>query len=141
MCRKWTSSLLAQFIVLQPSHIRPELSKLPTYKEYQSSAKRFRGFCGNCGSSLIWRSDDNVETLDLFLGTIDEDWLVGEKIEGSAHDSEFGTIYQRKGGVGKEIGTPNQFQFYCENAIKGVTDVLRGGKMFLKEDKDGKALH
>lgn len=64
---------------------------------------------------MIWRSDDNPETFDLFLGTVDEKWLVHEK------------------EVGKALATPNQFQFWCENVIVGVTDTVKGGRSFLKE--------
>ncbi|KAF2179378.1 hypothetical protein K469DRAFT_674200 [Zopfia rhizophila CBS 207.26] len=120
MCRKWTSSLLAPFIVVRPSQLTPyPFTKFLTYTEYESSRNRFRGFCTKCGSSLIWRSDDQKETLDLFLGTVDEKWLVQEK------------------DVGKDLATPNQFQFWCENAIEGVTDVVRGGRKFLKEEDEG----
>jgi hypothetical protein len=93
-----------------------------------------------CGSSLIWRSDEITETLDLFLGTLDEKWIVGEKIPESARETDFGTVVERKDGLGRELGTPTQFQFYCENTIAGVTDILRGGRRYLKEYKDGKAL-
>lgn len=88
----------------------------PIYSEYESSMRRFRGFCSRCGSSLFWRSVDRTDTFDLFLGTVDEKWLVENK--------EIGTV----------LGTPNQYQFWCENAMKGVTDVIRGGRKFLQED-------
>lgn len=65
---------------------------------------------------MIWRSDDQPKTLDLFLGTVDEKWLVQEK------------------EIGKALATPNQFQFWCENKIEGVTDVLNGGRQFLREE-------
>jgi hypothetical protein len=64
---------------------------------------------------LIWRDEDNPETLDLFLGTVDEKWLVHEK------------------EAGKALATPNQFQFWCENAVEGVSDILEGGTRFAKE--------
>jgi hypothetical protein len=90
---------------------------------------------------MIWRSEDNVETLDLFLGTIDERWLVGEKVEGSQEKcNEFGGVSERKGGFGKQLATPNQFQFWFENAIGGVTDILSGGEKYLREDTDGRPL-
>ena len=65
---------------------------------------------------MIWRSADRPESWDLFLGTVDEKWLVAEK------------------EVGKALATPNQFQYWCENVVEGVTDVVKGGRRFLKED-------
>jgi hypothetical protein len=47
---------------------------------------------------------------------VDEKWLVEEK------------------EIGKALATPNQFQFWCENKIEGVTDVLKSGRMFLREE-------
>jgi len=141
MCRKWTASLVAQFIVVRPSQITPGLASFPSYREYSSSPRRFRGFCGACGSPLIWRSEDKTDTLDLYLGTIDEKWLVGEKVEGSEEKTKFGVQTKRQGGYGKEFGTPSQFQFYYENAIEGVTDILKGGKKYLTENKDAEALN
>jgi hypothetical protein len=141
MCRKWTASLFAQFIVVRPSQIVPELSSFPSYKEFLSSPRRFRGFCSACGSPLIWRSEEKTDTLDLYLGTIDEKWLVGEKIEGSEQKTKSGVHVKRQGGFGKELGTPSQFQFYYENAIEGVTDILEGGKKYLTENQDVEALN
>jgi hypothetical protein len=110
MCRKWTSSLLAQFLVLRPAQICGFPFSWPSqsssqyqyianspvsssYAEYQSSPNRHRGFCAKCGSTPIWRSSDRPETLDLFLGTVDEEWLVRDK------------------EMGKALATPNQYQF------------------------------
>lgn len=141
MCRKWTAGLLAQFIIVSPSQIAPPLSTFVQYKEYQSSPRRYRGFCGECGSSLIWRSGDKVDTLDLFLGTIDERWLLGAKVEGSERKTAQGLVVERRGGLGKELCTPTQYQFYYENAIAGVTDLLEGGQKFLQENTDGSAIN
>lgn len=109
----------------------PPLDEFPSYKEYVSSPKRFRGFCVHCGTSLIWRSDDDKRTFDLFLGTVDEKWLAGEK---KADDDESTTASMVKyGGVGKTLGTPNGTQYWCENAIEGVTDLLQGGEKYARE--------
>ncbi|OQE24675.1 hypothetical protein PENSTE_c007G03260 [Penicillium steckii] len=110
-CRKWTatetSSLLTQFIVIKPTQIVPALSSFQTYTEYSSSPRRHRGFCSRCGSSLIWRSEDITDTLDLYLGTIDEKWLVGERVEGSERNTSYGIQFERIGGVGEELCTPS----------------------------------
>ena len=127
MCRKWTSSLIAQFIVVSPAQFEPELDACTTYKEYESSPGRFRGFCGQCGTSLIWRSEDDKRTFDLFLGTVDEKWLAGARTESGHADSQ----------IGKLLATPNGTQFWMENAIRGVTDLLKSGKVYMKEGPDG----
>jgi hypothetical protein len=134
MCRKWTASLVAQFIVIAPEQINPPLSSFQSYREYPSAPRRYRGFCGNCGSPLIWRSEDKTDTLDLYLGTIDERWLVGERVEGSETMTPYGAVVKRKGAVGKELCAPSQFQFYYENRIPGVTDLLPGGQKYLTEN-------
>ncbi|KAF2748177.1 hypothetical protein M011DRAFT_525835 [Sporormia fimetaria CBS 119925] len=118
MCRKWTGTLLPSFLTLPSKQITPwplsSSSGQNTYTEYASSSKGLRGFCGTCGSSLIWRSKEEEE-VDLYLGTVDEKWLVDEK------------------EVAKAIATPNQFQFWCQHAVDGVTDMVKGGQKLLRD--------
>ncbi|KAK6453316.1 hypothetical protein FP744_10009568 [Trichoderma asperellum] len=121
MCRKWTSSLIAQFIIVLPAQLSPPFHSQETYDEYESSPGRYRGFCKRCGTSLVWRSADDGSTVDVFLGTVDERWLV--------HEDD--------GKVGQALGRPNGTQFWMENAIPGVTDLMKGGKEFLREGEDG----
>lgn len=141
MCRKWTAGLLAQFIVVSPLQITPPLPTSVHYREYQSSPRRYRGFCGQCGSSLIWRSADKIDTLDVFLGVIDGRWLLGAKVEGSERRTAQGLVVERSGGLGKELCTPTQYQFYYENAIVGVTDLLGGGRKYLQENTNGSPIN
>lgn len=89
----------------------------------------------NCGTSLIWRSDDKKDTLDLYVGTIDERWLVGERVKDSEKTTKHGVMVERVGSLGKELCTPSEFQFYYENAIPGITDLVPGGKKFLVENE------
>ncbi|EXA39186.1 hypothetical protein FOVG_10814 [Fusarium oxysporum f. sp. pisi HDV247] len=119
MCRKWTSSLIAQFLVISPKQISPALGTFASFKEYMSSPGRFRGFCGDCGTSLTWRSADYTPIFDLYLGTLDEKYLVGD------------------GVVAKTLATPNGTQYWMQNSIHGVTDVLKGGKKYSEEGPDG----
>lgn len=48
---------------------------------YESSPGIRRGFCGTCGTNLTYHSDTTVEgfteMLDLLLGTVDREYLVG----------------------------------------------------------------
>ncbi|KAM0518396.1 hypothetical protein ACHAPE_004159 [Trichoderma viride] len=103
MCRKWTSSLIAQFIIVLPTQLSPPFHTQETFEEYESSPV------------------DDGSTIDVFLGTVDERWLV--------HEDE--------GRFGQALGRPNGTQFWMENAIPGVTDLMKGGKEFLKEGEDG----
>ncbi|PCD31056.1 hypothetical protein AU210_010721 [Fusarium oxysporum f. sp. radicis-cucumerinum] len=119
MCRKWTSSLIAQFLVISPKQISPALGTFASFKEYMSSPGRFRGFCGDCGTSLTWRSADYTPIFDLYLGTLDEKYLVGD------------------GVVAKTLATPNGTQYWMQNSIHGVTDVLKGGRSTVKKDLTG----
>jgi hypothetical protein len=83
----------------------------------------------------LWRSEENSE-IDLFLGTIDEKWLVGERVDsGSSTSDTVGPT--RKGGVGKTLGIPMNGHYYYENVITGVTDGLRGGKKYLTHPSQG----
>ncbi|KAJ4269710.1 hypothetical protein NW762_001378 [Fusarium torreyae] len=119
MCRKWTSSLVAQFLIISPKQLTPPLSTFSSFKEYISSPGRFRGFCGDCGTSIAWRSADYTPIFDLYLGTVDEKYLVGDS------------------AVAKTLATPNGTQYWLQNAIHGVTDKLKGGKKHLQEGPDG----
>jgi hypothetical protein len=122
MCRKWTSSFVAQFLVVSAGSLQPDLREYETYEEYESSPRRFRGFCRRCGTSLIWRSGDDDRTVDVFLGTLDERWLV----------------HHADGKLGETLARPNGTQFWMENAIVGVTDLLKGGKEYPQEGPDGR---
>ncbi|KAJ4257258.1 hypothetical protein NW757_003878 [Fusarium falciforme] len=117
MCRKWTSSLVAQFLILSPEQLAPTLNTFPSFKEYTSSPGRFRGFCSDCGTSIAWRSADCTPIFDLYLGTLDEEWLVG-------------------GETGKTLAIPNGTQYWLQNSINGVTDKLKGGREYPAEGPD-----
>ncbi|KAL3468117.1 Mss4-like protein [Aspergillus heterothallicus] len=77
MCRKWTGALLYQNLAISADQLSPPLSSFASYKEYESSPGRFRGFCSQCGSSLIWRSEREGERhkFEVMIGSFDEKWL------------------------------------------------------------------
>ncbi|KAK1141017.1 hypothetical protein N8T08_009674 [Aspergillus melleus] len=128
MCRKFTASIYAQILPLSTTQLSPRhLSTFDTYKEYRSSETCLRGFCSACGSSLSFRSEDAPDKIYILLGTLDEEVLVGEKVAGSGRETEFGVVWERKGG----IGMPLAYQLYWENAIPGVSDLLKDGKRHL----------
>ncbi|KAH8424754.1 GFA family protein [Aspergillus melleus] len=141
MCRKFTSSIYPQMLDLSTTQLTPrDLSTFQTYREYRSSEKCLRGFCSTCGSSLIFRSEETPDRICFFLGTVDEEALVGERVAGSDRKTEFGVVWERKGGVGKVLATPNSDQLYWENVIPEVSDLLKDGKRYMADTGDGKAL-
>lgn len=84
---------------------------------------------------VIWRSEDNPATWDLFLGSVDEEWLVGDK---AGQTTEGGSVVEHERpteAVGRKLCTPNQFQFWWENVVPGVTDHVTmrdtGGRMII----------
>ncbi|KAL5360816.1 Mss4-like protein [Aspergillus floccosus] len=129
MCRKFTASLFPQMLTLKADQIHPSLSSFPSYQEFQSSLNRYRGFCSTCGSSLIWRSAGS-DDFDLFLGTIDEKWLIGERVDGTETSTPYGTAVGRQGGFINELCVPRGTNCYHENTLPGVADCLPGGQKF-----------
>lgn len=45
-------------------------------KEYRSSARVLRGFCGNCGTSLTYRHEKRPAEIDVILVTLDDPTLL-----------------------------------------------------------------
>jgi len=83
------------------------------FKEFRSSPPCLRGFCSNCGSSLTWRNVDKEEEIDVFLGTLDE--------------------------IEPELAIPKDAQYFCGDAIRGVTDPVEGGgETWVKMKEDGR---
>ena len=80
-CRQWTGSLvfaaktvpLDQFAFLATDGSTSSYTSPPTaFKTYQSSSDVYRGFCGECGSSITWWSQSIPNDIDVMLGTIDD---------------------------------------------------------------------
>lgn len=79
-------------------------SKQPS--TYISTPGVTRGFCATCGSTLFWKSDKETET-EITLGTVDEQFLIGEEARRW------------------ELCVPVDGRYYCEGDLVGV-DVLGG---------------
>ena len=60
----------------------------------------------------MWRSDDEHGQVEITLGSVDEDFLL-EKSDGE---------------LGRLLCEPADGNFWCKNAVKGVTDVMPGKK-------------
>lgn len=69
--------------------------------------------------------------LVLFMGTIDEEYLVGKKIDGSEQETELGVKFKMDGGLSKDLTTMKMGHLFWNNAIPGITDHIVGeGPMF-----------
>ncbi|EFY91176.1 hypothetical protein J3459_017122 [Metarhizium acridum] len=108
MGRKFTASLLAQFLAIRRLSLAPSLKDSSTCAEYESSPGVLRGFCSRCGSSLSYRSLKYPEVVDVFIGSLDEKWL-------SNHTA-----------VAKILATPSGYHAWLRNLIPGITDLLKG---------------
>ena len=49
------------------------LSGADAVRGYRSSAKVTRTFCGTCGTTLQWITDDRPDEIDIAIGTLDDD--------------------------------------------------------------------
>lgn len=58
----------------------------------------------------------------VFLGTIDEEHLMGTKLQGSEEQTEMGPSFKREGGFCKELTRMNMGHIFWNNRIPGVTD-------------------
>ncbi|KAH7043172.1 Mss4-like protein [Macrophomina phaseolina] len=133
-CRKTTGSLLPQLLEIPLSHVTPDLTPtydaaaLPSYRLYRSSSRACRGFCTACGSSLTWIDAERPETIEVHVGTLDEEVLIGRLVESKEEErDEYGVRQKREGGWGRELGKARWHNF-VENAVPGVTDRMEGPK-------------
>lgn len=137
MCRKFTGALLSFDLLIHPSQLGDDITKSATYKEFKSSEAATRSFCSNCGSGLTWRIDGMDDMMVVFLGTIDEDFLIGNQIKGTEQETDLGIKFDRQGGFAKELCQPNMGNLFWNNAIAGVTDHDLGGVKFLQSFPQG----
>jgi hypothetical protein len=68
-CRRQTASPVATFVIVPKTALR-FTSGQP--KEYASSPGVWRGFCGDCGSPISYRTDRRPDVIDLFAGTLSD---------------------------------------------------------------------
>ena len=67
-CQRHTGSPMPAFATFERERLRILQGEPVTYR---SSARAVRQFCGRCGSALFWQ-EDGGDTIDVFLGTVDE---------------------------------------------------------------------
>jgi len=137
MCRKHSGSLLPQNCGFPASNVTPPFESNSSYKTYASTSDTERGFCSTCGSPLTFYDKRASDVIEINLGALDEEVLIGKKDEGSAWEDELGRHIPRIGGWGKVLGDP-RYHIFCENEIAGVTDGF-GGKKWLTDRNGGKS--
>ncbi|KAJ7268091.1 Mss4-like protein, partial [Mycena haematopus] len=113
-CRKQSGALTLPLHTIKLFEL-DWLSKT-TYAEYNSSDATFRAFCKECGSTIGW--GDRTEDLEIRIavGTVDEEFLVGQR------DAEDKPV----GGFGEALVNVEGEHYFGRNAIKGVTDESKG---------------
>ena len=69
MCRRASGAVALTWFTVKPDAFRITLGKL---KFYRSSANSRRGFCGDCGSPVVFLPGDPPTEIDVSLGTLDD---------------------------------------------------------------------
>ena len=129
MCRKWTGALVTTDLILAKAQVTPDLHYVDKCVMYQSSPGNTRAFCRDCGSSIAWYSEEAAEYVVIFVGTLDEEHLVGKVLEHTVTESKHGTGFDRGGSFGKILTTPSSGgNLFWQNIIPGVTDKFPGPK-------------
>ena len=62
------------------------------------------------------------ELIVLFLGSVDEEYLMGKKVQGSEKETEMGVEFDRQGGFRKELTNMQSGHLFWNNRISDVTD-------------------
>lgn len=145
---------MVNFITVLPSQLKwatPSLSnpQIPaaSFKEFSSSTYGRRGFCTECGSALTWRDERNTAEVELFVGTIDEVFLIGDRttrveshslagpgewIEVLGKEDEDGRT-----SLGQDLCVPKGGNFFFRNAVDGVTNRDLGGEWYVEDTAKG----
>lgn len=129
-----------------PSPSNPQIPDAP-FKEFSSSPQGRRGFCTECGSTLTWRDERRPEEVELFVGTIDEVFLIGDR---SSRVESRSLVWQGKWtevlrrededgrtSLGQDLCVPNGGNFFFRNAVDGVTDRNLGGEWHVEDTAKG----
>lgn len=122
--------MISHDLMLKPQQLS-DITNAPSYKEYESSEGGFRSFCSNCGSGLTWKLAFVPDMIIVFLGTIDDEHLMGKRVEGSEQRTETGVEFKREGGFCKELTTMNMGHIFWNNRVPKVTDHDMAGPKFM----------
>ena len=85
---------------------------------------------------MTFNDKDRPEDTELYVGTVDEEFLIGTKVPGSDQETEHGVKFERHGGFERDAFVSGS-RFYLENAVAGITDHIPGTK-YLKTEQEGK---
>jgi hypothetical protein len=116
-CRLWTGALVftAKSVPVDALRFvsgekRSHFNDPPTaFKTYESSPGVKRGFCSNCGSSMMWYSETLPDQVDICLGTV-------KQLE--------------------DAGLVIDSQWYCENIIPGWEIGPSNAKLYMSSKYD-----
>ncbi|CAJ2504101.1 Uu.00g114950.m01.CDS01 [Anthostomella pinea] len=123
-CRRGTGSLFFTAHSI-PLKSLTYLTATDALKKFYATPGITRGFCAHCGSFLYWR-DESSNTVDLAVGCVDPELLVGEGEEGV--------------GFGFALANMAGANIWCRNEIRGVTDGMVGrerGSRWAERSVDG----
>lgn len=70
MCRKQHGAAFATYTSVERRALKVDDSR-KALRQYRSTSKVARSFCGICGSSLFWSHDGRPNQIDVALGTLD----------------------------------------------------------------------
>ncbi|KAK6535237.1 hypothetical protein TWF694_001704 [Orbilia ellipsospora] len=107
-CRKNTGALMSHFISVCPQQVSWTCEDR-SFREFSSSQGKFRGFCQACGSTVSWRDVNVPLEIDLFCGTMDEEFLTGD--------------------TGRDILLAEK-QLWCSNMVPGISDGVKSKFMY-----------
>lgn len=145
---------MVHFITVSASQIKwsspaspsPSDTPLGPFKEFSSSAKGRRGFCAECGTSLVWRDKGAPEEIEILTGTVDEAFLIGDRtarVESKVltEKGKWEQVLREEESdpkvKGNELCLPRGGRYFFRNAIQGVTDAEVGGKRFVEASAPG----
>lgn len=129
MCRKWTGCLVSHDLIVKKSQVTPLFESFSTFTLYDSSPGTQRAFCSKCGGGVAWFNEYIPEDVIIFVGTIDEEYLLGKPIENTIKEDEHGSTFEREGGLAKVLtDSSTAGNLYWHDAIPGKTDHFDGPK-------------
>ncbi len=90
-CRRWHGHVSASTAVRRQDLVIREAGALRWIRSPDSDAHARRGFCGECGSSLLWDAPKR-ETISIAAGTLDHDEHL--RVVGHWYVSQAGGYYE-----------------------------------------------
>lgn len=125
-CRKNCGTLVYHFHTATSEELT-WVSK-STYAEYQATPGCIRAFCNKCGSNLGWWGEKVDPELEIAVGTIDEEYLLGGRDADDKATGAFGLV----------LANPEGHHFHQRNHVDGISEENKlRGVQFWRETKQG----